>query len=104
MSSGSQRQDGFALTLLGVVADLEADAFAYALHGAVFGEDVADDAIELFVAANFHEGLEQFRPQAEVLPLIVDEQGEFSVVGAANFAQAAHDAEFALLINDQWQH
>src|SRR5665213_3640549 len=84
-----------ALIVLG--GDFEAEFFADVLHGAVVGENLAEDAVQFFHASDGYELFQQFKTKAEILPFVADEQREFRLVQAVNFAQASDAKNFFLL-------
>src|SRR6266568_309488 len=92
----SQLDGSFVLAGICIVAQIEPDFLADALHRVVFGQDVTDDPLQLFVAADPDEGAEQLGAHAQVVPLVADEQSELALVGVVNFAQAANAEDFVL--------
>src|SRR5206468_12056433 len=71
--------------------------FAELLHAVIFGQDVADDAVQFLVAADLHQQFEQLGSNPEALPLVADEQRKLGIVGGVNFAQPAHPQDFVLV-------
>jgi len=82
---------GEALVIL-VKCDRETDFLANVLHGLVFRQNLTDNPVEFFIAADLHEAAEQFTAQALPVPTVADQQGEFRLIEAVQFAQPA-DAE-----------
>jgi hypothetical protein len=59
------------------------------LHRVIISENLADDACQFFSAANFDKLLEQFKSETLILPMVIDDYGEFTFVRAVQFAQAS---------------
>src|ERR1043166_4726758 len=76
--------------------ELESDLGADMLHRAVLRQNVADNALKLLVPANLNERAEQLRAQAQVVPMIADDQRELPVVCAVDFAQPANAENLVL--------
>src|SRR5665213_2641167 len=83
--------------LIVVGGDFEAEFFTDVPHGVVVGKNLAEDAVQLFHAANFYKLFQQLKTEAEILPFVADEQRKFRLVQAVDFAQTS-DAEDPLFL------
>ena len=77
------RVGGQIIVTLRVMFDFEACLPADLQHGAVLGQDVADDPSDLFLFADLNQALEHFGPEAQAVPGVADNQRELGLLVAA---------------------
>ena len=100
VTSSFINKPGLAGALVVLGHDFEAELFADVLHGVIVRQNLPDDARQFFRATHGDELLEQLKTEALILPVVVDEHGEFRLVRAVLLAQPT-DAEnqfFAVIL------
>jgi hypothetical protein len=63
---------GGGTVIVSVMSDFEPGFFAHVDHRVVVRGDVRENAVELFVAPNLHETLEQLGAETLFLPTVTD--------------------------------